>query len=155
MANHYDNSGKDMKHDHMQRRKYISALSVSGLLGLCGCLSLRPANAQLGKVKISNQDDRPHSIQIQIKRNGDSVYESKFNVERSSKIGTQRNPAPVIMGKWPTKSGRFTVTARTDDQSDVSKIELTDDSCYGPILDIRKQADVAIYRGTLPESGCE
>jgi hypothetical protein len=139
----------------MQRREYISAVSVAALLGTCGCLSLQSADAQLGKIKISNQDNRRHFIRVQVRRNGRVVYNSTFQIKRSSEMGTQRNPAPVIADKWPSKSGRFTVTAQVDDQNNSSEITLVDNDCYGLILDIREQGDVAVYRGALPTADCE
>ena len=137
----------------MQRRKYIAGLTVTILSGAGGCLSSQSASARLGKINLLNQDNRPHTLHIQVKRNGELVYRSSYQLRRSSQTGTSEHPVPVVTGKWPSESGQFVVTGRVDDQTENEQITLTKSQCYGLILEISKRGKISIFTGTYDGEG--
>lgn len=137
----------------MQRREYLAGLAVTILSGASGCLSSRSASAQLGKINLLNQDNRPHTLHIQVKRNGEPVYRSTHQLRRSSQTGTSEYPVTVVTGKWPSESGKFVVTGQVDGQTGNNQITLTKSQCYGLILEISKRGKISIFTGTYDGEG--
>lgn len=138
----------------MQRREYIAGFTVAISSGAGGCLSSQSASAQLNKINLINQDNRPHTLRIQVERNGKSVYESTHQLRRSSETGTSEHPVPVITDKWPSKPGKFVISGQIDNQTENEQITLNESECYGLILEINRDGEISTFTGTYNESTC-
>lgn len=103
------------------RRRVLNTAAVVGLGALVGCSqvsAMLDSPPKLGRIRIENRDDAPHTVHLLVERDGEVVYWQSFDLEatyENDQGQTVRDIEIVPQSEWGDVRGDYHVRARLDD----------------------------------------
>lgn len=132
----------------MYRRQLLGAVFIAVT---SGCLSPLeedregPSSVTLGRIEITNADETPHEVEIELHASGEVVYQETHS------IGTEWNEnSRVIERTWPKNVEQYTIRARVDDQDWRQFVfdEPHPNTCHIAAVSIRPNGEFDIFYST-------
>ncbi|WP_327053504.1 hypothetical protein [Halomicrococcus gelatinilyticus] len=116
----------------MRRRRLLGSLSALVTVGLLGAVLPfgSESNAtELRDLTVSNHDDEPHVVHLQVEHDGDLVHWQSYDVEAKHTVFGDESAYDVVGGAdvpcaWPAEPGRIVLRARVDDRSEWETYDL-------------------------------
>ena len=135
----------------MRRRRllgYLSALVTAGLIGAVLPFGSEPNATELRDLRVSNHDDEPHVVHLQVEHDGDLVHRQSYDVEGMQPETVNGETHDVEGGMdvpctWPTEvgAGGTVLRARVDDRTEWETTTLTREDGDCLIVDVQVERD--------------
>lgn len=109
--------------NRLTRRQLLATGTLVGLGSMAGCShvsSLLDSPPKLGRIRVENRDDAPHTVHLLVERGEDIVYWQSFDLDATSENEqgqTVRDIKQVPRSTWGDTPGDYHVRARLDDET--------------------------------------
>ena len=126
------------------RRAFLAG--VTGALATAGCSALRDdPGVRLAEVTVGNLDDRPHTVRVLVRHDGELVHWSAH--ELAARDGDAADGA-VLSCSWPSAAGRVEVFARLDDADEWRHLDLAalGGDYYAVAVSVERRGHLVILR---------
>ncbi len=104
------------------RRRLLRMGPFVGLTALAGCSgpwSPGASHPKLGRIRVENRDDAPHTVHVLVERDGTAVYRQSVALDPAQETEAghlMRDVRTVSRRHWGDSRGDYRVTARLDER---------------------------------------